>query len=223
MVTGKEILNEQTETTTSITDSTLSIAKARGYIDKYRIENTESLTVADNSLDFVFCKESYHHSPRPPLAFYEMLRVARRAAILIEPQDSSPRIMNLAKTLLKRFVRGDVPCPFEGNGNGNFIFKINPKELAKMMTAVNVEFHAVRKFNDFYHGALSLGPYACWSFPAMVTKLGIAMQDLLCAMRVLEYGGATFMAFKKTPADSLTQSLRRWGFRCTRLPKNPYA
>lgn len=39
----------------------------------------------DDAFDYVLCKDSYHHMPRPMIALYQMLRVARRAVVLIEP------------------------------------------------------------------------------------------------------------------------------------------
>jgi SAM-dependent methyltransferase len=209
-------------TATSLTDHTLSIAKEKGYIDRYRVENAEKLTAADASFDFVFCKESYHHFPRPPIAFYEMLRVARKAVILIEPQESSERVMDYAKRITKRLIRGDQSTSFEGDGNGNFIFKINPKELAKMMTSLNYELVAIKKFNDFYHPRLAHSLYAKLSFPTVMTKMGIALQNLLCTMNLLDYAGAAFIAFKESPSGKLRRELKRHGFRCMLLPKNPY-
>jgi len=72
---------------TDISETLLKAAKERGYIQEYSVENCERLSFADGSFDYVFCKESFHHFPRPYLALYEMLRVARRAVFLIEPND----------------------------------------------------------------------------------------------------------------------------------------
>lgn len=56
----------------------LEESRRRGLIDTYAVENAESLSFPDESFDLVFCKESYHHFPRPALALYEMLRVPKR-------------------------------------------------------------------------------------------------------------------------------------------------
>ena len=72
---------------TDIGDGLLEQSFRRGLITEYRVENAERMSFADNSFDVVFCKESYHHFPRGPLALYEMLRVARHAVILVEPRD----------------------------------------------------------------------------------------------------------------------------------------
>lgn len=53
-----------------------------------RVENAEKLSSPNETLDFVLCKESYHHFTRPMLALYEMLRVATKAVVLIEPNES---------------------------------------------------------------------------------------------------------------------------------------
>lgn len=72
---------------TDISDELLKLGKERGYITAYSRENAESLSFADGSFDYVLCKEAYHHFPRPPVALYEMLRVARQAVVLIEPHE----------------------------------------------------------------------------------------------------------------------------------------
>src|SRR5690606_3411078 len=53
---------------TDISGILLEEAKAQGLIDDYRVENAEHLSFASESFDFVFCKESYHHFPRPMCA-----------------------------------------------------------------------------------------------------------------------------------------------------------
>ena len=65
----------------------LVLGHAIGAIGDHLEINAESITLPDNSFDYVLCKEAIHHMPRPQLAIYEMLRVARRAIILIEPRD----------------------------------------------------------------------------------------------------------------------------------------
>ena len=50
--------------------------------------NGESLDVPDNSYDLVVVQDGLHHLPRPVSGFTEMLRVAKKAVIVIEPYDS---------------------------------------------------------------------------------------------------------------------------------------
>ena len=53
---------------------------------KTRILNAEDMSeVEDGSYDLVLVQDGLHHLPRPILGFTEMLRVARGAAIVIEP------------------------------------------------------------------------------------------------------------------------------------------
>jgi hypothetical protein len=72
---------------TDIGGALLEAGVQQGLINDYRVENAESLSFSDGSFDMVFCKESYHHFPRPFLALAEMVRVARYAVILVEPRD----------------------------------------------------------------------------------------------------------------------------------------
>jgi ubiquinone/menaquinone biosynthesis C-methylase UbiE len=47
--------------------------------------NSESLDLPDNSYDLVLVQDGLHHLSRPVLGFTEMLRVARKAIVVIEP------------------------------------------------------------------------------------------------------------------------------------------
>jgi len=74
---------------TDISGTLLEEARTKGLIQEYRVENAEALSFHDRSFDFVLCKESYHHFPRPMCALHEMLRVASRAVLLIEANDQA--------------------------------------------------------------------------------------------------------------------------------------
>src|SRR5690349_3946690 len=76
---------------TDIAPGLLKEAKKMNLIKDYREENAEALSFAADEFDFAFCKEAYHHFPRPYIALYEMLRVAKRAVILIEPNERRDR------------------------------------------------------------------------------------------------------------------------------------
>ena len=72
---------------TNITSALLKEGKEMGIISDYQAENAESLTFTDEQFDYAFCKEAYHHFPRPMIALYEMLRVAKKGVVLMEPND----------------------------------------------------------------------------------------------------------------------------------------
>jgi ubiquinone/menaquinone biosynthesis C-methylase UbiE len=70
---------------TDISTEILEMAKERNLIDDFAKEDAENLSFEDNSFDYCFIKESLHHLPRPYMCIYEMLRVAKKGIILIEP------------------------------------------------------------------------------------------------------------------------------------------
>lgn len=55
---------------------------------RYERQNGEASTHHSQSFDLVFCKEGLHHLARPLLGLYEMLRIARKGVIVIEPFDT---------------------------------------------------------------------------------------------------------------------------------------
>ena len=209
-----------TATASSLTDGRLSVAQQRGYIRSYCTQNAEALSAADDSYDFVLCKESYHHFPRPPLAFYEMLRVARRAAIFIEPVEGEDRLLDRAKKLAKRLLRGDSQFDFEPSGN--FIFRASVREMAKMLTALNGPSLAFRQYNDFYYAPAAALRHDEASLGRLITGAGLLAQDLLCRLALLNYGLATIVVFKRPIENRLADRLRGSGFKLRPLPRNPY-
>jgi SAM-dependent methyltransferase len=202
----------------SITDATLRQAKAAGYIEEYRVENAEHLSFADESVGFVLCKESYHHFPRPPVALYEMLRVAKHAVILIEPMDESRRILDAAKAMAKRLI-GRETMVFEPSGN--FLYRLNPRELGKLLCAINQPGFALRRMNDCYmprfEKANAFGTWGGWLSRQMVNA-----QDLCCRLGLLSWGIGVFVIFKSDPVPAMLSAADGGGFSVVRLPDNPY-
>ena len=205
---------------TSISSYTLEAAYSRGYIKKYAVENAEDIHLTDASIDFVLCKESLHHFPRPPVAFYEMLRVARKGIVLIEPIEGGARPLDLLKTSVKRLLRDGASDQFETSGN--FIYRISIREATKMHLALGYRCLAWKGINDFWYPPFSSEAYDKLS-PAMVgTRAGIAAQNLLARAGLLQYGLAALICFKEAPTSSLRAALRRDGFAVVDLPQNPY-
>lgn len=206
-------------TATTLTDERLRTAFERGFIPAYRAENAERMSFADETADFVLCKESYHHFPRPPVALYEMLRVARRAVVLIEPLDD-PRLLDNLKRLVKRLLRGDTELQFEPSGN--FLYRLDVREMAKLMTAIGGLCIAFKGINDFYHPKFAASDSTRFNPGTVVTRLGIGLQNALSACGLLGYGLGCVVLFRGEPESHCADALRRAGFRILNLPRNPY-
>ena len=116
-----------------ISDCLLEEARQIGYLSEYKRENAEALSFQDYEFDYVLCKESYHHFPRPMLALYEMLRVARKGVFLIEPNDVYinrkaleilfRNLKNIIKSLLHKKINKHA---FEEAGN--YVFSIYKRD-----------------------------------------------------------------------------------------------
>lgn len=204
---------------TSLTDERLRYAHDQGHISVYKAENAERISLADGAVDFVLCKESYHHFPRPPVALYEMLRVARVAVVLIEPLDN-PKILDAVKRRIKKLIRGDREQQFEPSGN--FLYRLNIRELGKLMTAMGETAIAFKGFNDFFHGRL--GGYAAHqvNVGALLTRSGIMVQDVLSKVGLLGFGLGCVVVFKGEPPANIRKALHTAGFEIVQLPRNPY-
>lgn len=202
----------------SITDATLRQAKAAGYIEEYRVENAEHLSFADESVGFVLCKESYHHFPRPPVALYEMLRVAKHAVILIEPMEEARRILDALKAMAKRSI-GRETMVFEPSGN--FLYRLNPRELGKLLCAINQPGFALRRMNDCYlprfEKEQAVGTWGGWLSRQMVNA-----QDICCRLGLMSWGIGIFVILKSDLRPTMLSAADRGKFSIVRLPANPY-
>ena len=96
---------------TDISDTLLKIGSEKGFIETFSAENAEDLSFSDQSFDYVYCKESLHHCPRPYIALYEMFRVARKAVVITEPREIEKTGIRLLKDLIKRLLGKQVNYP----------------------------------------------------------------------------------------------------------------
>lgn len=113
-----------------------------GWVDEVCSADIEKLPFADESLDCVIAKEAFHHWPRPMLGFYEMLRVAKKAVLLVEPYD----VMHTAPTPMlgeKSFVDGYESV-------GNYKYQISLREIIKAAWSLYYPAVAAVGFNDPY-------------------------------------------------------------------------
>lgn len=206
-------------TATSLTADRLQRAAELGYIVSYRAENAETLHAGPDAYDYLLCKEAYHHFPRPPIALYEMLRVARKAVVLIEPLDDV-RLLDGFKRLVKRLLRGNASQEFEPSGN--YLYRLNIRELEKLMMAMGVEVIAFKGINDFYHRLLVEQKLTRFGWASVVTRSGVFVQDVLAHCRLLGFGLACVVVLKGAADATRLDALRRAGYTVRILPTNPY-
>lgn len=211
-------------TATNIDDSQLNYLKETGILSGIAVKaiNAERIDLADNSVDFVLCKESFHHFPRPPIAFYEMLRVCREAVILIEPKDSIRlKLLDGAKVIIKTILRRKRVVEHLFEHCGNYLFRLSEHEVKKMMIALQKDYIAVKYSNSFYLSSIAHRTTA-HLIPFFIQRLGVFTQDVFCKLGLLNYGLITMIVFKTGVPIDLKESLSKHGFKVISLPKNPY-
>jgi SAM-dependent methyltransferase len=200
----------------------LSIGSGRGYIGEYSAQNAEALAFADNSFDFVFCKDSYHHFPRPTLAVYEMLRVCRRAVILLEPSDPalSPNLRSWGMALLGKSFHD-----FETVGN--YVFSISRRELEKLLLGLGLRHCAFKAHDDPYSPEVDVLPAQGGSLSQSLSRLRYKtkcfLRGVLWRLRIIPSNCLIAVLFKTAPTAEDIAVLRQAGFKTKQLPLNPYA
>lgn len=207
----------------------LHIAQLEGIINNYSEQNAEHLTYPDNAFDYLLCKESYHHFPRPYAALYEMIRVAKKGFVLIEPQDpisKMPLLLGLTNLLaahVPSLINRLWKNRFSYEPVGNFVYKISARELEKFAAGLNLPMVAFKSINPNFHFSEAHRHVATLKnqkfrkiyfkqkmLDSMV-KMGLIPSQVLCAI-----------VFKELPDDELLAGLKQAGYRPVFIPKNPY-
>jgi len=211
-----------------LSDVLLREAQQIGFIPDYRVENAEALTLADGDVDYVLCKEAFHHFPRPMLALYEMLRVARQAVVLIEPNDEyaggglAQAFGRAVRGLLLRLLRR--PSGKHGfEPVGNYVYSLSRRELEKAALALDYRVLAFRGINDSYTPGVEDEPLAANGPLGRRTRRIIRLKNLLGKLRLWNPGVLAAVLCKSTPAPDLIEGLAQAGYEIVNLPENPYS
>ena len=202
---------------TSITEENLIWSRDNNYIKKFKIENAENLSFQDKSIDFILCKESYHHFPRPPIALYEMMRVAKQAIILIEPLDDN-KLFNFFKKFIKLLIRGKGQGDFIFEPSGNFLYRISLKELKKILFAIGGYNFAFKGLNDFYIAKFENKSCKTYNIANIITKFAIFFQNILTKINLLGYGLCSIIIYEKNNKN-LEGVLINSGFKIFKIPQ----
>ena len=212
-------------TSSSISLTRLSQLKARGLLEGIELReiNAEAIDLPDRAVDFILCKEAFHHLPHAPLAFYEFLRVARRGFVLIEPTElQSRRPLDILRTWAKQVLRRRPPVYEQFEPVGNFIYRVSLREVERALTATqSPPWFAVRTFNAFGTRWLTKQPKSNRAARAFA-DLGIGVQDMLETGRLIAPGYCALFVPVEPIEDGLKELLSGNGFRIVELPRCPY-
>jgi hypothetical protein len=222
--------NGQNATASDISDSFLTEIHKQGFISEYKIVNVENIPFDDNSYDYVFCREAYHHFPRAYLGLYEMIRVSSKAAILIEPIDILTKmpVLLFVKNILDRFsptfINKIWKNRFSFETVGNYVFKISEREVEKVAMGIGmpcIAFKGINVFNSHknYPEAKEV-PLNKKLWNKVIFKLKIL--DLLCWLTLIPHNSLYTILFKSSPDEQQIRNLKDKGFKIIFLPKNPY-
>lgn len=225
---------------TDIGENMLRISKEKGYINSYGVENAERLSFADNSYDLVFCKEAFHHFPRPYLALYEMIRVCKTAVVMIEPAErlivngvkSKPYLLSAIRLFLSKLT-GKAFQPYVPEVSklnhafeeaGNYLYAVSVRELEKLVHGMGLAGFAYKGFNDVYEAGCEFEEAKPGNPLFDKISKAIAQGDQMCRSfpQYHQPNMVSVILFKEAPGTALLQQLQEAGFQLPEIHKNPY-
>lgn len=72
-------------TVSDISENAIQVCQLRDSRLETKVMNAENLDIPDESYDLVLVQDGLHHLPRPVLGLTEMIRVSKKAVMMIEP------------------------------------------------------------------------------------------------------------------------------------------
>lgn len=212
-----------------ISDEFLAVSKEVGIIEHYSAQNAENLSFENSSIDYILCKETYHHFPRPYAALYEMIRVAKKGIVIIEPQDpimKMPFLLFMSNVLEKikySLVNKIWKNRFSYEAVGNFVYKVSEREMEKFAAGINLPMVAIKSFNPnfWFPGSEKIPALKSEKkFRKILLKKGL--RDFLSNLGIVPSQSLSIIIFKTLPDIELQESLKKEGYKLVEIPKNPY-
>ena len=222
----------QDVTASDISDAYLEAAYKQNFIKKYLKINVEQIDIEENGYDYLFCKEAFHHFPRAYLGLYEMIRVAKKGVVLIEPDDAFLKmpplllLKNICDCFNPYLINKFWKNRFSWEPVGNYVFKITDREIEKIAMGMGLSCIAFKGIN------IRVKPIpAKWGDPNKVPfdkglykklKNRMAVWNFICKLRIIPYTSLCAVIFKEKPQKELLDELRKNKYRVIELPANPY-
>jgi len=149
--------------------------------------DAEQVDLLDGSFDCVFAHEVLHHCRSPHRALCEMLRVARKHVLVLEPNDSfSMRVLTWAGFSFPYEIFSVVYHGYESGGVRdscipNFIYRWSANELRKTVSSYLAEYEFL------------LHAYPYWDFNVDEQELSMRKETRIHAITSV-MGAKTFIA-----------------------------
>jgi len=219
----------QNATASDLNTDFLCLAKNEGIISDFSAQNAERLSYPADAFDYLLCKEAYHHFPRPYAALYEMIRVAKKGMVLIEPQDPISRmplllmLMNLFAGFRQQLFSRIWKNRFSYEPVGNFVYKISVREIEKFAAGLNLPLVAVKGINpNFYFKGAEQEERSLKNSKFRKIYLRKKLADLGVFFGLIPSQVLCVIAFKELPEESLLKELKKENYQLVHIPKNPY-
>lgn len=150
-------------TNTDFSENALSVCKRRDERLKTRLLNAEAMDLEDLSYDLVVVQDGLHHLPRPALGLNEMIRVARKAVIVLEPHTG--------------LVAKAIGTEWERHGDAvNFVFRWNLELFRQVILSQLLESpKSIRVIRLWDHNSV---------IRKLVSKLGGGSLSLIAAKAI---------------------------------------
>ncbi len=218
---------QQQATASDIDDTLLRSLAERGYVKRFAVVNAEEITYEDDAFDYVYCKFTFHHFPRAYKALYEMVRVARKAAILVEPSDpllTLPWLLLIKNVLDKfhpRLIDRLWKNRFSFEAAGNYVFKISPREIEKLAAGIGLPCVAFKVLHlPHVSQKIALDSNVDKHFRKWLRKVQIMTS--LARLGIFPANHLCFVLFKRKPSHNTIRLMNNHHFVLLELPKNPY-
>jgi len=216
---------------TDLDDSLLQLAKEQGIFEEVRSENAEQLSFEDDSFDFIFCKETLHHVPRPYAALYEMLRTCKKGFGFVEPADRRhPFSMIWHATLEREKVLNDLKGsseylaePYEEVGNYAYTFTI--RDIEKFALGAGLRWIAYQGVHVQDTREQSSKRKKSDSEEDLIREYNYNQRHLeyVSEKGLAPWGSYAFLVFTlDNLPDELIEQLKSNGWQVKCLPENPY-